>query len=190
MNANVRSPLATPDAETAPTVIQHLQTANSQILIHTDGACIGNPGPGGWAFSFQRTVAGEVIDDQCQSGGETQKTTNNRMELQAAIEALRAIPPNETAPITIHSDSQLLIKGMTEWIANWIKNGWKNASRKPVANRDQWEQILDLSKGLNITWKWVKGHAGDAQNERVDGLAEGEARAAAQAAVVARFKAE
>ena len=186
MNAFVRAPLAISNLKITMPTADPTGKADSQIRIWTDGACIGNPGPGGWAFAAQRIVDGEVIKDVDVSGSEPFETTNNRMEMQAVVEALKIIPRNETAPITITSDSQIVINGMTKWLPSWIKNGWKNAKREPVANRDLWDQILELSHGLNITWVWIKGHAGHAQNERVDGLAED----AARAAVVASFTAE
>ena len=186
MNAFVRAPLALSNLKITMPTADPTGKADSQIRIWTDGACIGNPGPGGWAFVAQRLVDGEVIKDVDVSGSEPFETTNNRMEMQAVIEALKIIPRSETAPVTIYSDSQLVINGASKWLPDWIVKGWKTANRKPVANRDLWEQILDLSKGLNITWVWVRGHAGNAQNERVDGLAEN----AARAAVVTSFKVE
>lgn len=152
--------------------------ADSQILIYTDGACIGNPGPGGWAFVIQRILNGAVIKEVVQSGSAPTQTTNNRMEMEAVIAALLQVRKGETAAITIRSDSQLVINGMTKWITAWIANGWKNAAKRPVINRDLWEQILELAQGKSITWAWVKGHAGDPLNEKVDGLAEKAARTA------------
>lgn len=161
--------MATPDTQAA---------ADSQILIYTDGACIGNPGQGGWAFVVQRIVNGAVIKEVVQSGAGPTETTNNRMEMEGVIAALLQLRKGETAAITIRSDSQLVINGMSKWVATWIANGWKNAAKRPVINRDLWEQILELAKGKTITWAWIKGHAGDPLNEKVDGLAEKAARAA------------
>lgn len=152
--------------------------ADSQILIYTDGACIGNPGPGGWAFVIQRILDGVVIKEVIQSGDGPERTTNNCMEMEAVIAALLQVRKGETAAITIRTDSQLVVKGMNDWIAGWQAKGWKGANKKPIANRDLWEQILALAEGKNITWEWVKGHAGDPLNEKVDGLAEAAARRA------------
>lgn len=149
---------------------------DSQIVIHTDGACIGNPGPGGWAFVIQRILDGVVIKEVIQSGDGPDRTTNNQMEMEAVIAALLQVRKGETAAITIRTDSQLVVKGMNDWIAGWQAKGWKGANKKPIANRDLWEQILVLAESKNITWQWVKGHAGDPLNEKVDGLAEAAAR--------------
>ena len=151
---------------------------DSQILIYTDGACIGNPGPGGWAFVIQRRAGGQVIKELVLSGSGPERTTNNCMEMEAVIAALLQVRKGEAAAITIRTDSQLVVKGVNEWIAGWQAKGWKGAKKKPIANRDLWEQILALAEGKNITWEWVKGHAGDPLNEKVDGLAEAAARRA------------
>ena len=119
-----------------------------------------------------------MIKEIFLSGSEPKETTNNRMEMQAVIAALSELQMGEMAPITIRTDSQIVVKGMNEWIAGWQAKGWKGANKKPVANRDLWEQMLELSQGKTITWSWVKGHAGDPMNEKVDGLAEAAARAA------------
>jgi len=133
------------------------------IEAFTDGACSGNPGPGGWGVLLRM---GEHEKELC--GGEAE-STNQRMELQAAIESLKAL--KKKCHITIHSDSKYVIQGITEWIHGWKQNGWKNASKKPVANRDLWE-ALDLQNAKHdVTWKWVKGHAGHPGNERADELA-------------------
>lgn len=161
--------IAAPDLSTA---------ADSQILIYTDGACIGNPGPGGWACVIQRIAAGAVIKEIVLSGAAPTETTNNRMEMEAVIAALLQVRKGETAPVTIRTDSQLVVNGMNNWIVGWQAKGWKGANKKPVANRDLWEQILAVAEGKTITWQWVKGHAGDPLNEKVDGLAEAAARAA------------
>lgn len=127
------------------------------ITIYTDGSSKGNPGPGGWAA---------IIDGKEIGGGERQ-TTNNRMELTAVIEALK----QSAGPATIYSDSQYVIKGITEWIHNWIKKGWKNSQKEPVMNQDLWVKLYDLVQGRDITWKYVKGHSGDKYNERCDEIA-------------------
>lgn len=128
-----------------------------------DGACSGNPGPGGWGVVLRW---GEKTKDL--SGG-APHTTNNRMELTAAIQLLRAL--KRPCHVTITTDSQYVIKGVTEWVQGWIKRGWVNSQRKPVENRDLWEQLLDATNGHTISWLWVRGHSGDVMNERVDQLA-------------------
>jgi ribonuclease HI len=145
------------------------QEALTQAVIFTDGACLGNPGPGGYAAVV--SIAG---DEQIIVGSDT-ATTNNKMEMTAAIKALEAVP--SSLPIVIHSDSQYVINGATKWIKGWKAKGW----RKPVLNQDLWRQMDGLLKGRKITWQWVKGHAGHEQNERVDGLANAEAQKAADA---------
>ena len=134
-----------------------------QVEIFTDGACKGNPGPGGWGaiLSFKGT-------EKELSGGEAD-TTNNRMELMGAIAALEAL----TRPCTValHTDSQYLRQGITAWIHGWKRNGWRTADKKPVKNEELWKR-LDAALGKHkIEWKWVKGHAGDEMNERADALA-------------------
>ena len=155
-----------------------LVEAQTRIVIYTDGACLGNPGPGAWAATIRRYTDDAEIDLLPITGDESQ-TTNNRMEMRAAIAALEALPAGELAPISIFSDSDLLIKGMTVWMDGWIARGWRRADRKPVLNRDLWEQLLKLSEGRHINWQWVKGHAGNPLNEEVDNLAWQAARMAA-----------
>ncbi|MDX8402165.1 MAG: ribonuclease HI [Mariprofundaceae bacterium] len=129
----------------------------------TDGACSGNPGPGGWGVVLRAGAHEKEL-----FGGEAQ-TTNQRMELRAAIEALKAL--KKPCRIVIHSDSKYVVQGMTEWIHNWKKNGWKNAAKQPVANRDLWEELDRLASRHEVRWEWVRGHAGHAENERADALA-------------------
>ncbi len=136
----------------------------SHVTIYTDGACSGNPGPGGWAALLESGGREKVL-----SGAEAQ-TTNNRMELMAALEALRAL----TAPCraAIHTDSAYLQRAFTEgWLKRWQRNGWRTASKKPVENRDLWEALLAEEARHEVTFVKVKGHADDARNNRVDGLA-------------------
>lgn len=135
------------------------------MVIYTDGACKGNPGPGGWGVWLK---SGPSEKELC--GGETM-TTNNRMELMAVIEALRAL--KRPCHVTLHLDSEYVRKGITEWIHGWKAKGWKTAAKQPVKNADLW-QILDAlvsQGGHKIDWRWVKGHAGDPGNERADALA-------------------
>jgi ribonuclease HI len=133
------------------------------IEIFTDGACSGNPGPGGWGVYI-------VDGDRTRElyGGEPD-TTNNRMEMQAVIEALRTVSADE--PVVLYTDSQYVKNGITSWIHGWKKNGWKTASKKPVKNKDLWIALDDLSSERKIEWRWVKGHAGDEGNEKADELA-------------------
>jgi ribonuclease HI len=133
------------------------------VIVHTDGACSGNPGPGGWGAILK---FGDV--ERELSGGEA-NTTNNRMELLAAISALEAL--KRPAQVDIYTDSQYVRGGITGWIFGWKKNGWKTADRKPVKNADLWQR-LDAALGEHrVEWHWVKGHAGHAENERADELA-------------------
>ncbi|GAA0531503.1 ribonuclease HI [Rhizomicrobium palustre] len=136
-----------------------------QIEIFTDGACTGNPGPGGWAAILR---AGE--HEKELFGGE-KATTNNRMELMAAIKALEAV--KKPSEITLYTDSRYVMDGVTKWIINWKKNGWKTADKKPVKNEDLWRALDAATFPHKITWRWVKGHAGHPENERVDALARG-----------------
>lgn len=136
---------------------------NESIIIYTDGACRGNPGPGGWGAVLQ-------YQDKCKEifGGDAD-TTNNRMELLAAIKALEAI--NRPCKIVLNSDSQYVLKGITEWMANWKKRGWKTAAKKPVKNADLWRRLDSAMQQHEIKWNWVKGHSGNAGNEQADYLA-------------------
>jgi len=133
------------------------------IDVFTDGACSGNPGPGGWGVLI---VDGEVREELC--GGEPQ-TTNNRMEMLAVIEALNATATRGS--IRLYTDSQYVKNGVNAWIRNWKRNGWRTSSRKPVKNQDLWREIDALIDGRDIEWRWVKGHAGHPGNERADELA-------------------
>lgn len=133
------------------------------IIIFTDGACRGNPGPGGWGAVIRY---GE--HEKHFKGGEAE-TTNNRMELLAAIEALKAL--SERCNVTLTTDSQYLRKGMLEWMDNWRARGWKTASKKPVKNKDLWMQLDELKDQHDIQWEWVKGHSGHPDNELADQLA-------------------
>lgn len=133
------------------------------IEIYTDGACSGNPGPGGWGALLR---IGEVEKEL--SGGEL-ATTNNRMELRAVIEALQSL--TEPVEAQVYTDSQYVQKGISEWIHNWKRRGWKTAGKEPVKNEDLWRRLDTLAAGHTIEWRWVKGHAGHPDNERVDALA-------------------
>lgn len=135
----------------------------SYVEIATDGACKGNPGPGGWGAIIRHGNKEKEI-----SGGEPE-TTNNRMELRAAIEALNAL--KRPCRVKLSIDSTYVKDGITKWIFNWQKNGWRTAAKKPVKNADLWQDLLDAVERHEIEWHWVKGHAGDADNERADVLA-------------------
>lgn len=140
-------------------------TAEKSLVIYTDGACSGNPGPGGWGVLMQ---FGEK--EQVFYGGEAD-TTNNRMEMMAAIEALKAVNPKFKGDITLWTDSTYVLKGITEWIHGWKKRGWKNSQKKAVKNSDLWKELDEINANFDVTWKWVKGHAGIDGNERADALA-------------------
>ena len=134
-----------------------------QIKIFTDGACKGNPGPGGWgAVLFYGEHEKQLF------GGEA-LTTNNRMELQAAIEGLKVL--NQRCDVLITTDSQYVRKGITEWLAGWKRNGWKTAAKKPVKNDDLWRELDELTQAHQVQWAWVKGHSGHPENELADQLA-------------------
>lgn len=133
------------------------------VEIFTDGACSGNPGPGGYGSLLRY---GEITKE---ISGYALDTTNNRMEMMAVIEALRQL--KRSCRVNLYTDSKYLMKGMTEWVPRWIRRNWVNSKKRPVMNRDLWEKILDLSKPHQIEWNWVKGHQGHPENERCDRLA-------------------
>ena len=136
---------------------------SKRVSIWTDGACSGNPGPGGWGAILRY---GE--HERQLKGGEP-LTTNNRMELTAAIEALEAL--KRSCAVSVHTDSQYLRGGVTEWLSAWRKNGWRTAAKKPVKNEDLWRRLAAAADRHDIRWIWVRGHAGDEHNERADKLA-------------------
>lgn len=133
------------------------------VEVFCDGACSGNPGPGGYGAILRYGASEKII-----SGG-APETTNNRMELTAVIEALRQL--KRPCRVRVTTDSQYVVKGMTEWIAGWQRKGWKNSKREEVLNRDLWESLLEQASGHSIVWNWVRGHAGHPENERCDQLA-------------------
>ena len=141
------------------------QNMNS-VVIYTDGACKGNPGPGGWGVLLRSPDGSEKE----LFGGEL-GTTNNRMEMMAVIQALAAL--KRPCAVVLHLDSQYVLKGITEWLVGWKAKGWKTAAKQPVKNVDLWQQLDQLvsTSGHTIDWRWVKGHAGDPGNERADALA-------------------
>ena len=140
----------------------------TDFIAYTDGACSGNPGPGGWGVLLQAKDGETIVKERELSGGEAE-TTNNRMELLAAINALETLArPTE---ITIVTDSAYVKNGVTGWIFGWKKNGWKTAARKPVKNADLWQRLDTAQARHKVAWEWVKGHAGHPENERADELA-------------------
>lgn len=140
----------------------------SAVEVFTDGACLGNPGPGGWAALLRQGA-----NERELSGAEAH-TTNNRMELMAAIAGLEAL--RRRCDVVLTTDSQYVMRGVEEWMPRWIAKGWRTASGEPVKNRDLWERLAAAVSGHSVRWAWVRGHAGHAENERVDALA----RAAAE----------
>jgi ribonuclease HI len=142
-----------------------MTTEKQSVVIYTDGACKGNPGPGGWGALLRADGLEKEL-----FGGEL-GTTNNRMEMMAVIQALEAL--KRPCVITLYIDSQYVLKGMTEWLPGWKAKGWKTATKQPVKNVDLWQRLDALvnTAGHQIDWRWVKGHAGDPGNERADGLA-------------------
>ena len=138
-------------------------TNNSLVEIFSDGACSGNPGPGGWGTLLR------FGDHVKELSGFDPETTNNRMELIGAISGLEAL--TRPCRVRLTTDSEYVKKGMTEWIEGWVKRGWKNSQKKPVANRDLWERLLKLTQKHQVEWHWVRGHDGHPENDRCDELA-------------------
>jgi len=149
-------------------VVMTTDTPTSNVTLHTDGACLGNPGPGGWAAILQWGEHESVL-----SGG-LADTTNNQMELMAVIMGLEAL--KRPVSITVVSDSRYVLNGIQSWIAGWKRNGWKNAKKQPVANQELWQRLDAATQSHRIDWQWIKGHAGHPLNERCDELASAEAR--------------
>ena len=136
---------------------------DKEAIVYTDGACSGNPGPGGWGATIK------IGDETFEIFGGEDNTTNNRMELIAAIKALEYL--NENYKITLYTDSNYVKDGITKWIFNWKKNNWKTSTKKPVKNSDLWIQLDEIQNKREVKWNWVKGHAGNLGNERADELA-------------------
>jgi ribonuclease HI len=139
----------------------------TEVEIFTDGACKGNPGPGGWG-----AIVRSGAHEKEMSGGEAE-TTNNRMELLAAIRSLQAL--KRPCTVTLHTDSVYVKDGITKWIHGWQKNGWRTADKKPVKNAELWQELLEATRRHEIDWRWVKGHSGHSENDRADALACAEA---------------
>lgn len=140
----------------------------TKLFAYTDGACSGNPGPGGWGALLIARDGDTVVKERPLCGG-APDTTNNRMELMAAISALEALERAST--LTLVTDSNYVKDGLTKWIFGWKKNGWKTAAKKPVKNEDLWKRLDAANQRHEVTWEWVKGHAGHPENERADELA-------------------
>ena len=138
-------------------------STGTSVVIYTDGACSGNPGPGGWGSILMYNGHRREL-----SGGE-RETTNNRMEMMAVIQALETL--KRPCEVVIHTDSTYVMKGMTEWLAGWKSRGWKTASKQPVKNVDLWERLDEAVSRHQVEWRWVKGHSGVPENERADELA-------------------
>ena len=141
-----------------------------ELKAFTDGACSGNPGPGGWGVVLQAINAGDIVRERELSGG-AGETTNNQMELMAAISALETL--DRASTITVVTDSSYVKDGVSTWIHGWKRNGWKTAAKKPVKNVELWKRWEAAQARHNVTWEWVKGHAGHPENERADALARG-----------------
>ena len=150
-----------------------------EIFAYTDGACSGNPGPGGWGVVMEAWEGTTLLKARDLGGGEAE-TTNNRMEMMAAIAALEALERPST--VTVVTDSKYLMDGITGWIHGWKRNGWKTAAKKPVKNVDLWQRLDAAQARHQVKWAWIKGHAGHEQNERADELARAEIKALKQAA--------
>lgn len=140
----------------------------AELFIYTDGACSGNPGPGGWGALLLAKDGNKVLKSLELCGGEAD-TTNNRMELTAAIEGLNAL--EKPSSVTVITDSSYVKDGISKWMHGWKRNGWKTAAKKPVKNEDLWKALDSARDRHQVTWEWVKGHAGHAENELADGLA-------------------
>ena len=140
----------------------------TQLFAWTDGACSGNPGPGGWGALMRAMDGAQIVKERELSGGEAD-TTNNRMELMAAISALETL--SRVSEITVVTDSAYVKNGVTQWIHGWKRNGWRTADKKPVKNADLWQRLDAAQARHTVHWQWIKGHAGHAENERADELA-------------------
>ena len=140
------------------------------VEIFSDGACKGNPGPGGWGAILR------MGEHEKEMSGSESETTNNRMELMAAIRALQAL--NQPCRVTLHTDSRYVLDGITKWVFGWQKNGWRTANKKPVKNDDLWQALVEAVRQHQVEWVWVKGHDGHPENERVDKLASDAAHSA------------
>lgn len=135
------------------------------VELYTDGACSGNPGPGGWAYILKDTASGR----ECEESGGDSETTNNRMELISVIRGLESL--SRPCRVELYSDSQYVLKGLSEWLDDWKKKGWRNSKREPVKNRELWQRLDDLRQVHELSYHWVRGHSDHPENERCDALA-------------------
>jgi ribonuclease HI len=150
------------------------KSSRKKVIVHTDGSCLGNPGPGGWAAILEYQMQ-DGSSKTLELSGREENTTNNRMELTGAIKALEVL--KQPCDVVIVTDSKYVQHAFTKnWLVGWQKNGWKTASKQPVKNRELWEKLLELTKIHVVTWDWTKGHAGHDLNERCDRLANAQAR--------------
>ncbi len=163
----------------SPGVVPSKAAMMTELFAFTDGACSGNPGPGGWGVVLEAREGEVVVKSRELSGGDAE-TTNNRMELMAAIMALEVL--ERPSALTVVTDSVYLKDGITGWIHGWKRNGWKTAAKKPVKNEDLWQRLDAARARHDVTWEWIKGHAGHEQNERADRLARAEIKALKEAA--------
>lgn len=142
-------------------------SARPRVTLFADGSCLGNPGPGGWAALLVTERNGERHERELV--GADSATTNNKMELTAVIEGLNAL--KVPCDVEVVTDSNYVVKGMTEWVHGWVQRGWKTSQKKPVENQDLWRALMDAAARHTVRWQWVRGHAGHVENERVDALA-------------------
>ena len=140
------------------------EESTRRVVIYTDGACSGNPGPGGWGVWLR------YGEHEKEMYGSEKQTTNNRMELMAAIQALESL--KKPLPVLVHTDSSYVRNGITSWVANWKRRGWRTADKKPVKNVDLWQRLDEVASRYDVEWRWVRGHSGDEGNERADKLAQ------------------
>ncbi|MGQ0627632.1 MAG: ribonuclease HI [Phycisphaerales bacterium] len=159
-----RKPTSPPATDAAPPAPGPAGAA-PRVELHTDGACSGNPGPGGWAFILKHPATGKVKE----ASGSEPATTNNRMELTAAIRGFSAL--TRPSIVEFHSDSEYVLKGLREWLKGWKAKGWRNAAKQPVKNSDLWKTLDELTAGHTVNYHWVRGHSGHPENERCDFLA-------------------
>lgn len=169
------------------------ENSKTRVEIYTDGACHGNPGPGGWGFvALLMDESRTIIAKEERFGPAQGITTNNRAEMEAALNALAFLAEQQasgkwpTCPATLITDSEILVKGATQWMSGWIAKGWRKSNGKPVENRDLWERVNTATDGMAVEWRWVRGHCGNRWNERADELATKGAEEAARRGVTFR----
>lgn len=163
--SKVSKPSKEAKASKVGTTADRSKTAVPVVIMYTDGACSGNPGPGGWAAILESPQTGKTLE---LSGGDPQ-TTNNRMEMLAVIEGLRRLKAR--SQVKVVTDSKYVLQGITEWVHGWMRNGWMTSGKKPVKNKELWQDLLQLTRQHDCTFEWVAGHSGHPQNDRADELA-------------------